>query len=434
VAGHYPPPPVFVGGSQPYAPRLGIPRSNVVNQPPLSRQAKQTLAAITSGAWEPAWSWNYHRPTKLVQTPPAVNQPPRISRTFDGIRGAWETVPAPLQRPAQLPQGGVAAAIQPPYGPAALRAAIRQSWDVYSPQPPVLALLVQPGVVVQVQPPYISVALQALVRSTWDIPAPQIQPLPMQIVSNQVDQPPVRSVVDVVLRQWEPGPWPAQRPPLNVVWPTADNPPPSTLLQTYNLLVRCWEPPFVWPFSYPKAVQPVVIPPGDQPTPSGPLAQLLSVLEWWIPPPWGTQVPVQIPQPGVTPQPPVAAPAGRYRGKKRPTRVLIGGKWYEIVTAADAQEVFDQALQDAEKAAERRTEKAARNEHGRAVVVSVKPPTVSIAKGDADAELVEQIKKRSAEFKAALAAVYRNAALDAELKARLKQQQDDDDDVLLLLH
>lgn len=431
MAGYYPPPPSFIGGSQPYAPRLGIPVGNVVNQPPPSTQA--TLAGEVAQSWVPVWSWQDTR-RRLVQNPPVVDQPPRVSRTFYGIRSAWETVPTLPVLPPKFVQGGVAVFVQPPYAPTALFAGIRSAWDIYTPLPQQTQPQVQPGVAVVVQPPYNAQSLLAAIRSTWIPTDPQPQAYGKQIVSNQVDKPPVRSLVDTIRRQWEPGPPASQRGALNQVWPVADNPPPSTILQTYNLLVRCWEPPFVWPFSYAKAVQPVVVPPGDQPPVTGPLAQLATVQQWWIPPPWGTQVLPQIPQEGVAPPVTTPAPAGRYR-KRRPTRVMIGGKWYEIFEPADIQQVFEQELARAEKTAEARAEKASRNEHGRAVVVNVKPPMVSIAKGDADPALVARIKQQSAEFKAAIAAVYRNASMEAEIRARIRQQfEDDEEAIFLLLH
>jgi hypothetical protein len=129
---------------------------------------------------------------------------------------------------------------------------------------------------------------------------------------------------------------------------------------------------------------------------------------------------------GIPPPPTTSGPAG----KKRHARVQIGSKWYEVIDHDSAQQVYDRAIADVTKEAR---EKLERVRQTRGAVSKVKVPDVAVARGNADLALAQKLRADSKGLKSKVAEVYRQAAQDIELAAKLRKQLDDDDDEVLFL-
>jgi hypothetical protein len=166
----YPPPPPFIGGTQPDAPRLGLAQSGPTPQPPpISGPLVAATFALLIASWTPGPQLPQGSPKF---TYPVVSPPPvKTTSLLSAIRSTWEP-------PFIVPQVGANIApilpivSQPP--PVGRTSSIRQTWDQIPPLPQVgadIAPLIPTGATSS-QPTPISAAIAFAIRSTWEPPAP----------------------------------------------------------------------------------------------------------------------------------------------------------------------------------------------------------------------------------------------------------------------
>ena len=246
----YPPPPVFIGGRQPYQPKLGLAQSGPVPQAPPIRAAAAVLALLVQ-SWQPA-AYALPQRTQIAPLIPAAAQsssPPALAGTnLSIVIRAWDAPQNQLQfRPGMAPNAPAQSA-QPLKPPTANQSIIGAAWlddpqvviglssaalieiddpprfdrtdlfcvlDAWRPpqyaMPPqtlVASLLAVP--VVPSQPPVATdVALSLIVRN-WDPPQysqpPSSMIAPLVTASSAASQPPVfsRTAISVILRGWDP--------------------------------------------------------------------------------------------------------------------------------------------------------------------------------------------------------------------------------------
>lgn len=130
----YPPPPLFIGGKQPYAPPLGIVQSGPVPQAPPQRGpiALATLGVLIS-SWQPPFQQAQGASdiAPIIQTPAAPSQPPapRNAALFN-ILGAWQQDPITIvSLPSAAGNVGVTPDQPQPVGRVNFDI-IRRSWDI----------------------------------------------------------------------------------------------------------------------------------------------------------------------------------------------------------------------------------------------------------------------------------------------------------------
>lgn len=162
----YPPPPVFIGGRQPHAPRDIVPHSGPTPQPPplLAPIVAATFGVIIS-SWTPGPQLPQRAPN-LIQSGPAVaSQPPPPINLQGFIAQQWQDRVTTVVYAPQI----AATSIAPQPTPSiALPYAIRAAWE-----PPPLPLqpparLIQSGPLPS-QPQPASVVTQLAIRATWDV-------------------------------------------------------------------------------------------------------------------------------------------------------------------------------------------------------------------------------------------------------------------------
>lgn len=277
MPGHfYPPPPTFIGGTQPYAPRLGISQSGPVPQaPPL----RGPIALATFGLLLAAW------------------QPP-----FVKAQGSAQIAPL-------LPVAAVASNAPPPNG-IWLRTVIEQWQPKWSSPQQVDVAPTLPRVDTAPAPS------QALSRvfATWQVD-PYIQigltsvaPFATQATS---DAPPVTSGVNLqtILQAWVPPPPSAQGwSRIAPILPRVDAPPTRTFVNQSTLLAS-WVPPWIGAQGYSDIAPliPVAAAPDQPPIPG--TVTLSLVLRTWQPPFFAAQgygeIAPLIPAQAAADQPPV---------------------------------------------------------------------------------------------------------------------------------
>ena len=175
MAGHfYPPPPPFVGGSQPNARHNDIPQSGPAPQaaPGLGPMLAATFAVILSN-WIPGPPLPQGSPRFFVPPPPAAPSQPRPVSQVNAqiIRAAWDQPPPwwPLPGLQKLPVSGPNVSIpNPPYSTAGLDLVINQWW----PARPGLKYVgggdTNAQAAVPSAPPPVSLATQRIIVSSWD--------------------------------------------------------------------------------------------------------------------------------------------------------------------------------------------------------------------------------------------------------------------------
>lgn len=180
-------PPAFIGGAQPYAPRLGIPQSGPAPTPPPPNQAA-IYQLILSIWWPPTRSTKSHGGPDIV--PPVSSVPPAITIP-SAIFAWWAHDPMTI---ITLPSAAGAPGPPPPD-----------------------------------QPPPVSQANMAVILKNWDL-GPQILP-PRPTMAALIplvvpDAPPVndRRVLFQILRMWDPPFF--QMPPAATIAPFVPIPPP----------------------------------------------------------------------------------------------------------------------------------------------------------------------------------------------------------------
>jgi hypothetical protein len=314
VGYYYPPPPVSIGGAQPYAPRLGIAQSGPVPQAPPQRGsiALATLGVILA-SWQPPFfvaqgagdiaptipapavanpplmqnraiqtilqsSWQAD-PTTVVSlcsvaafaTPPVISQPPAVT----GVN--LQTILQTWQQPAFLVQGAgdIAPTLpapvvsQPPVQSGTNLRVIRCSWE-----PPFFSRKAlatsrrrcrlfrsrsqfQQRCCIRYGPPGIRLGSLPICREPGDI-APTLP------ASSQPSQPPVLTSVNLqtILQAWQP---PFVMPPgANDIAPMLPAPigpsqPPVPTSVNFETVLQSWLPGFVLPQrSQSIATQPIV--------------------------------------------------------------------------------------------------------------------------------------------------------------------------------
>jgi hypothetical protein len=198
----YPAPPAFIGGRQPYAPRLG--------QPPGSPGDRQTRTYVTLAIIMAAW------------TPPAFHYLPPQTRI------------APFLTPPGPP---------PPTNSAQLLSIIRQ-WDprpFYLPEPVEIASQ-SPAPAAPSQPPPPSATIWTI-RSAWEpatLPLPRAPQTPQAAPSQP---PPLSAAIWTTIRNaWEPTPSPLPRAARIAPIPPAPDLAPPRALSTPQVIAQAWAP------------------------------------------------------------------------------------------------------------------------------------------------------------------------------------------------
>lgn len=246
----YPPPPVFVGGRQPYAPALGIAQSGPTpDNPP--RRSLATLGIVLA-SWVQA---SYPPPVaaKIAPLIPAavVSGPPPAIRAYDSvIVSSW------AQRWTLPPQSADFAPLapvisSPPFRDLRAHHIVQQVWR-YDPTTiiyvcsiaPLLAEVVTPDN----PPPNTDVVFNSIIQQ-WSIPY-RLLPKNVGVASLLApavvpDNPPVpgRVLARLIRGTWEP-PWYAlpkagNSAPFLSVAATPDAPPPNTNV-VFNSIVQQW--------------------------------------------------------------------------------------------------------------------------------------------------------------------------------------------------
>lgn len=240
----YPPPPVFVGGSQPFAGQNTIPQTG---QYPTAPIAAATFAAILI-SWLPGPPPVQGQASPQSYILPAPSQPMVPSHVnLDIIRSSWDLPPVVYWWP--LPPGEIVATQpivnRPPINTHVVFDTIRSSWDQ---PPPVYWWPLPPGELAATQPivnpPPVNTRVNLdTIRANWELPPPWwplpaspplVQPGPktVQLAPNSVAYQTIRAA-------WEPAVWwplPAA-PPLVQVAPANPPPLPAT---NYNIVIDGW--------------------------------------------------------------------------------------------------------------------------------------------------------------------------------------------------
>lgn len=216
AAGHfYAPPPVFIGGRQPYAPRLGLPQSVPGLTIPPARSfvslgivhswwthdpittvwltsiapflaepgppPKRTLHAFFSirETWNPPTPLVPKRVAvaSILATPPAIDAPPPQNlAAYYALRRLWDPLPYALPEGASFAPLTIAPVSDaPPPATRAVSFAVREHWDAAPfelPERVAIAPLLAPDV----PPPQTSVRAMLAIRESWNVtlPLPQI--------------------------------------------------------------------------------------------------------------------------------------------------------------------------------------------------------------------------------------------------------------------
>lgn len=298
----YPPPSVYVGGRQPFAPALGIAQSG----PTPDNPPRRSLAAlgIIFSSWvtvsvplpaaakiaplipAAAAASNVPAPNRanfgivqqhwqrdpvtviyvcsiapLLQTPAVPDQPPATTRVvFNSILNQWYPVHRPLQRLTTIASVAPAAPVpdQPPVPGRVTGGLIRQMWEPpwYAlPEAGTLAPFI-PAPVVPDQPPAIDRASLRLILDSWKAqpfiypPLADIAPL-MPVAA--ATGPPGTSLVNlhVILRQSKGVAWDyanfiaGARAASFIAPPVVPDAPPVISYANRNLLLASWIPPYV---------------------------------------------------------------------------------------------------------------------------------------------------------------------------------------------
>jgi hypothetical protein len=289
----YPPPPVFIGGAQPYAPRLGKAQSGPAPQPPpISGPMVAATFALLIGSWTPGPQPAQGSP-RFVRPPPQVISPPPVKTNAlsSVIRSTWEL-------PFVLPQVGadiaplLPAPVISPHLPAA-NAVLRlivDAWVDRSVTVITTTAIASVSAAAPVGPGAANNAPYLTIRAAWDVYTFPVQlfggldgvaPLiPAQAVAQiAVNQIPYR----VIRQAWEPAVIAPQVgatiAPLLPAPPAVSQPQPLSFAALYSL-ARAWDPPVWWPL--PKLAQ---MPQSGQPAAPGPLppqrALLRLLLQSW---------------------------------------------------------------------------------------------------------------------------------------------------------
>lgn len=289
MATFYPPPPVFIGGAQPFAPRLGIAQSGPTPQPPPIRGPLVAATfALLIGSWTPGPQPAQGSPRFVRPPPPVISQPPVKTNALLGvIRSTWELpfvlpqvgadvaplLPAPvIAPPLPVPNAAlrlivdawvdrsvtvitttaiasVSNALVPPVVPnSAPYLTIRASWDAA-----LTAAYYQGGSdiapqIQAIQSPPVSSAAFWTVRSAWDATAPAVQLFealdgiaPLIPAPATATQTAVNPVPYIVIRQaWEAA---FQLPPVTAAIATQPvvNPPPVVNLSPQQTIRSAWD-------------------------------------------------------------------------------------------------------------------------------------------------------------------------------------------------
>lgn len=202
----YPPPPVFIGGRQPYQPKLGVPQSGPAPQAPPIRAAA-VLLSILAQSWQPA---AYALPPRVQIAPlvAAPSAPPaRSNSALSLIIRSWDAQTNSVAGPVEIAASLAAAA---PSAPPAKQAKVYQS----------------------------------IIASSWDVDVQTVIALSSAALAS-IDEPPrsSKALFYSLIDAWRPAPY--SLPPQarvatqNQAGPGA--PPPSTDV-ALSVLIRSWDP------------------------------------------------------------------------------------------------------------------------------------------------------------------------------------------------
>lgn len=212
MAGHfYPLPPTFIGGRQPYAPKLGQVQNGPTpsNPPPVNRAS---LRIIDARHREDPWTIIYVCSiAPLIATAPAAPDSPPV-RNFASQRvifGQWEPIHRPLPSAVKVAPFVPASAApdNPPVRTHAIQRLILGHWQPPPHQPPLPVKIasVIPAAAVPDNPPRFSYSVRNTILSSW---VPPYRPIPKLQVSEIVTEvPPVvanpseTGIISIIVRR-----------------------------------------------------------------------------------------------------------------------------------------------------------------------------------------------------------------------------------------
>lgn len=285
----YAPPPARIGGSQPYAPKLGIVQSGAAPEAPPIRGplALATLALVVS-AWapQPVRAQSSAKIAPLISTvAPAVPYSRDLQNRI--VRDVWnQSVLVVLGGTQVAPLIAETPVVDSP--PLTNRANINLligSWTSSFLQSQGYAELVAPPVTASTNPSFTQEELVSIVQSWQPLPQPK-QYRPFVASLPIVNDPPRSSLVNArtVLQSWVP-PFIASQgysefAPLAPAAAAVDNPPLPSIVN-FQLALASWLPPWMPPQGFSKIAS--ILPLVDAPPQLSKVNQGL-LLQSWVPP------------------------------------------------------------------------------------------------------------------------------------------------------
>jgi hypothetical protein len=285
------PPPAFIGGRQPNAPRLGLPQSGPTPQPPppSGAVAAASLSLIIS-AWQPyAPAQPQTRIAPLIPAAAVASQPPiRGTQNLSIVVNGWIQPAISAQGQARIAQ------IFPIINQAPLPATAQQLVAVASWNQPAIAAQGSPRIAplipaaIASNPPAPAMQLRAL-QAWWIEPTSVVSLASFAAQGPSADQPPVLTTANLslVIRGWNSDPQPAQgNGRIAPVVPAIAAPSQPPVLRSTNLglIIRGWyrEPPAAQGYADIAPLAPAPAVPDQPPVPGK--STLALTLAGWIPP------------------------------------------------------------------------------------------------------------------------------------------------------
>jgi len=289
MAGHfYPLPPTFIGGRQPYAPKLGIAQSGPPSQP--------TRALATFGIILASWSQaapalpNQVRIAPLVPLAAVPDAPPRLLTTnLNVILAQWQPQYAPQQSRADIaPLIAMVTTANPPFNRdqfKVIHAAHQQSdpWTVISLTS--VAPFAEAPATPDAPPLKGRVTIDSILGQ-WE-PQEYLPPLPKGLApllspAAVSDAPPIRTyaLLNMIIGLNQPLPYrPQVSKPIAALLPApvAPDSPPVMSTARLNVLLQQWEPRAWWPLPH----SPAQIAPAPDAAPAPTDVNLALIIEQW---------------------------------------------------------------------------------------------------------------------------------------------------------
>lgn len=442
----YPQPPVFIGGRQPYAPRLGIPVSYVPDNPPRFAPIDPATRRLIRESWEPLppppWQ---RRPTvtaSYVSDNPPLRGPLGLAQSFL-LRQTWEPGPPPIQRRPTVTASYVSD--NPPFRgdlDKQSQIAINVAWLPAPPLPQRYFKGFTPSGGDQPVRGALDPETYAVLRRSWEPGPPQPQRLGDFYTPSGGDQP-IRQLdpaIRALLRlAWEPGP-PLPTLRFDGVTPSGGDIP----VYAYPLTAKrsdLWQPPWQRPPVAPQTPQEA--PAATQstyPFVQSPTYQI--IMASWIGQAYGIPhfqgfTPDGLPDVVVTPPAPVVPDVGGLgkRHRRRWMRLRIGDEEFDIFDEAEANRLLEQLRESAQQTAEAAANKAvakaivAKTPAAKERALVPKPPRIVVEFSYAD-EASRLMRARVEAAQALIESTYRRMLVEAYLRA---VEADEDETITMLL-